>query len=1335
MERLATRFRVSGWFSLQSGAFSLVAFVCLALIGLEALSIWNARLDAVEHGTENTTNLARAIAQHAEDTIRTDDGVLIGLVERLEGDGTEPAVLDRVRKILEEQVASLPQLNALAVLDENGDAILSSVTTQRINYADRAHFQFHRTHPDRGPHIGTPVRSKALNSWIIPVSRRFNHPDGSFAGIVLASVDMAYFQKFYDSFSIGQAGSILLASADGILLVRRPFDETTIGRSLLNGGIFHDYLPKAPIGSAEIASSTDGVVRLNGYRRVDAYPLVVAVALEKDEMLAAWRADAWRHATGVGILVVILGMLGLRLTRQIGLREEAQRASEAAAEAMATTAAQYRLLADNSTDLIMRIGLDGVRRYASPASKSLCGYTPEEFVGNNIVDFAHPDDREKLRTILDLLRHGEQRAVIESRTRRRDGSYVWIESTAQVVENAASGEREVVSVSRDISRRREVEDELRESRARLQSILDNAPVAISLKDRAHRYVMLNKQYEAWFGVTQEQQLGRALRDVGTDEDFTKLMEGIEDRVLATGTNHVSEVREPDIGTAPQWTLVTKFPVRASDGGIVGVGTFNIDISEHRAAEDALRDSEERFRFLIESVEDYAIYMLDGTGKVRSWNSGAERIKGYRAEEIIGQDFSVFYTEKDRAAGEPARALGVALRLGSYLAEGWRMCKDGSRFWASVVITAVRNPAGDLIGFSKITRDLTERTIEEEQRRVIVEAAPSGMLIVNELGVITLANSAIEQIFGYARGALIGHPIELLAPEGQRLGDVMPYSSFAADKTVRAAGRDLTGLRADGSEIPIEVELTPVETPRGRIAVVTVVDVTTRRADERALQEAKDAAEEANRAKSIFLASMSHEIRTPMSGVIGFAELLLDSTLDDQQRRNATLLKEAGKSLLVVINDILDISKIEAGKLELDRIPMSLAATADGALSILRPQATDKGLDLRLDLAPDLPSWIIGDPARLHQIFLNLLNNAIKFTERGGITLHALRENGPGGEMARFEICDTGIGIPPDKLSRLFQTFSQVDSSTSRRYGGTGLGLAISKRLVEAMGGTVGVTSAPGVGSTFWFTIALAETAAPDEAEATNRGHTGGAARILVAEDIYMNQIIVDSLLQAEGHEVVLVGNGAEAVEAVQASDFDLVLMDMQMPVMDGLEATRAIRALNERVRSIPIIALTANAMADEVSACRAAGMNDYMSKPIDRKELLRVVDEWTGRGTRSAGADPVIPALAVLNSPVLQDLENQLGKDKVALFVGMFREQLTKLIAAIAVADNPEDVRRDAHSLISLAGNLGFTEVMTRSRALMEAARRGTTDLAGLITSLELAAGRAQSAMRARYPS
>src|SRR4051812_14859833 len=399
----------------------------------------------------------------------------------------------------------------------------------------------------------------------------------------------------------------------------------------------------------------------------------------------------------------------------------------------------------------------------------------------------------------------------------------------------------------------------------------------------------------------------------------------------------------------------------------------------------------------------------------------------------------------------------------------------------------------------------------------------------------------------------------------------------------------------------------------------------RRAKE-AADQARLAADQAREAKANFLATMSHELRTPLNSIIGFANLLLETGLEEQQRQHfAKLVRDAGRSLLVIVNDVLDFSKIEAGKLTLEPKPLDVCHLAQSCCRLMEPMAAEKGLTVNLDPAPDLPSWVLGDEQRLRQILLNLLNNAAKFTERGSITLAVTKtaegETAPG--RIRFSVVDTGIGIPQDKLGLLFDRFAQVDSSKTRPFAGTGLGLAISKQLVELMGGAIGVTSTPGAGSTFWFEVPLPETTAPATGQRSPvpiTGREGRPARVLLAEDLQTNQILVTAILTRAGHQVDVAENGALAVEAVQRADYDLVLMDVQMPVMDGLEATRKIRSLEGKVANIPIVALTASVLDQDVEACRAAGMADFVAKPIDADALLGAVARWVSpKPVESAG--------------------------------------------------------------------------------------------------------------------
>ena len=352
----------------------------------------------------------------------------------------------------------------------------------------------------------------------------------------------------------------------------------------------------------------------------------------------------------------------------------------------------------------------------------------------------------------------------------------------------------------------------------------------------------------------------------------------------------------------------------------------------------------------------------------------------------------------------------------------------------------------------------------------------------------------------------------------------------------------------------------------------------------------------------------------MNGIIGCTDILLDMEPTPEQARYLTLQRDAEGLLLAIINDILDFSKLETTQVTLNATPIELAPAIESTVSLLRSQADEKGLALTFDIDPALPAWILGDSTRLRQILLNLLGNAVKFTSQGEVHLKAARE----WETIRVTVTDTGIGIPEDRQHLLFRDFSQVHRSNA--FGGTGLGLAICKRLVEAMGGAIGVDSRPGQGSAFWFTLPLAIPEAPDGGE-DDSGDSPAAAglRILVAEDVQVSQVIIERLLTRAGHHVSLVEDGAAAVAAVRARSFDMVLMDMRMPRMDGIEATEAIRALPGPERNIPIIGLTANATPEDAARCRQAGMNDYLIKPADRGTLLRAIARWSVQNADSQG--------------------------------------------------------------------------------------------------------------------
>jgi PAS domain S-box-containing protein len=646
---------------------------------------------------------------------------------------------------------------------------------------------------------------------------------------------------------------------------------------------------------------------------------------------------------------------------------------------------------------------------------------------------------------------------------------------------------------------------------------------------------------------------------------------------------------------------------ATGAGLMTRGAWDCAAASHTAGR--------RLQFQVDRMP-LAYIAWDREFRITEWNRAAERIFGWSAGEAKGRHGHLlvppeFQSRVDEVWGKLLEGDDTSYSLNENTA------KDGRRLLCEWFNTPVRDETGQVNEVLSMVHDITAqrnleaaRTHSEEQLRQVWENSRDGMRLSDSDGRVLRVNAAYCELVGKTREELEGDLFTAIHAGPVQADRLETYRRRVRHRDIASRMERPIELW-DGRTIWMDVSSSIIESPQGTRVLSIFRDVTARKLDEARLNEAVLKAEAASRAKSEFLANMSHELRTPMNGVLGMTALALDGPLEGEQREYLEMAQDSAKSLLGLLNDILDLSKIEAGRLDIAAVDFSPRQVIADLLDSVGLSARQKGIPVHAHIAPVVPAIVNGDPLRLRQVLMNLIGNAIKFTERGSVTVElGCAGVGREGLTLTGAVIDTGIGVPAARHRQIFDAFAQADGSTTRRFGGTGLGLAICHRLLQLMNGTISVKSQPGQGSVFRFTVEVRPAAAPDAGPrppaGNNEPRSGRPLKILLAEDNRVNQMVVVRLLERSGHAVSVAANGREAVDLFGKEDYDAVLMDVQMPEMDGLEATRLIRRAeceSGARRRTPVIALTAHAMAGDEEICLNAGMDGYLSKPLDRRTL------------------------------------------------------------------------------------------------------------------------------------
>ena len=909
---------------------------------------------------------------------------------------------------------------------------------------------------------------------------------------------------------------------------------------------------------------------------------------------------------------------------------------------------------DHIREIIFRTDENGRWTSLNPAWEELTGYTVEESLGWPTTKLLVPEDFAAAGQIYPALVSGELReTTLTQRFIDKWGACRHIEVSIRRATDERGRFSGTIGNIRDVTEQIRQEKALSDSEKRFRTLAESAPIGIFQANGQGQLTFINPSWANKVGKTVDEMLGRgwvdalaSLEAIQADPPFRGFEPGMVRR-------RTLEFRAPDGSSL--WMDTYNTAEFDENGAVTGYYGAAVDITEQKQASEKLEASESRFQALA-NLAPAGIFRTDTEGRCTYVNAAWLRLSGLGPDEWQGDGWAraVHPEDRDRVHAEWTGA--VESRTECRLEFRW-LHGDGSIVWVDTIGRPEFDQTGQVTGFIGVNIDVTEHheaiaalARRDEQLTLITENITDAVVRLDLKGTCVYASPSARDLFELPLSALIGsnlltgfHPDD----------DASVHDAFAglADGSRKRA---LIAFRTASVDEPdtyrwMEANCAPVHDHRtGRPVeiIASIRDVSHTKKLEAELRAARLAAEDAATAKSAFLANMSHDIRTPMNGLLGFTELLKKTDLSDRQTDYVRLIDESGRGMMQLLNDILDISKIEAGLMRVAQEPVDVRHKLTGVVRLMEAVAREKQVALELDIADDLPKWVVGDRLRLRQIALNLVGNAIKFTAHGTVSVRVA----PSACGTRFElsVADTGIGIAPDHLETIFHQFTQADGSTARKYGGSGLGLSITSQLAELLGGEVTVESEVGKGSTFRVTMPLVPCDAPRHEEdvagecEVRTDAAQSPIRLLIAEDNSINQELIAAMVRQAGYDATIVEDGSIAIERVIAAaqdekPYDLVLMDVQMPGTDGLTATRELRNRGYGPQDLPIIALTANAYPDDIARCRAAGMQAHIAKPFSYRDLTSNVERFADKAGRMAAEAGVSIDPGVSNTAQLRD--------------------------------------------------------------------------------------------------